>query len=1257
MILLLIPAIIAVLTLTTFFSLQVTSEAQKEATYEQTLHSARAYAEQFNAQLSDNLVISRTFSSVLDKKSGMTREEVLDIQHALLNSTSMAIGVGVIFEPETFDRQDARYANTPGHDATGRFATYWNRLNGSESLIPVVDIETSDWYTIPKTTMKEVVMEPLLYEDVLMTSYITPIIRNHTFTGTVGIDVALKSIDQTVRKVKIFDTGYAFLVSNKGVFVSYPRNEFIGTVSLNNLSQENNNPELAKMADDIYKGREGYIETIDPLNQKNVVMFYSPIKTGNWSMVMVAPTGEMLGGVMMLGRIMLLIGIFSIVVIGGIVILVARNLSQPIIAMSRAANQIASGNLDIYVPDQNGELGILANAFNDMAAQLRDLISNFESKITELQNTQAALQTSEERLRLTLDAANDGIWDLNLITGLSIFSPRWYTMLGYEPGELTPSYDTWRSLVHPEDLKWVEKQLSEHLLTQDESYTVEFRMKTRQGGWLWIFSRGKVIERDHEGHPVRMVGAHTDITNLKRTQEELAKKHEELVASYEELSTNEEELRHQYDVLRTTENTLRQTTEYLENLITYANVPIMVWNPEFTITRVNHAFENLTGNKSEEVVGKPIEILFPPEKISHSKRLLETTQAGVRWDTVELEILHQNGTNRTVIWNSSTIYTPDGFTPVATFAQGQDVTFQRILEKENEYSVIQIQKNLAQLSILNDQIRNPLTIILGSAEMSDDPGIISTIAEQTRRIDETVTQLDLRWMESEKILSMLRKNYQIYASPTAAHIMEDHEVITSSRRVSNDNACSSFISQKLLVEEVEAELYTILDSIEALIYVADLETYEILYLNRTGRNLFGEIAGKKCYLTIQKGQKSPCSFCNNSLLTDQFGPTGVHMRIYQNTRNSRWYDCRDRAIRWSDGRLVHLQIATDITEQKKKDDTLRESEEKYRLLVDHSNNVIFCVDKNGYFTFVNEVFASTLGKSVDDFTGKSFWDVYPNEHADQRYEVTRRVFLSGKTESVEMVVSLPDKNLIYLAMINPVKDADGKVILVLVNGTNITEFKQVEKSLLQANQRLNLLSSITRHDILNKISIILGYLEVAEGQIEQNEMNNLIGKIGSATKAIQSQIEFTHVYQNLGTHLPYWQKLDSVMPWSHLPETIGLIADVPFVEIFADPLLERVFFNLIDNSVRHGEKVTEIRVFTRRSDNGLIIVWEDNGIGIREAEKGKIFERGFGKNTGLGMFLIREILSLTDILIQETGKEGEGVRFEILVPFGKFRMK
>ena len=111
-----------------------------------------------------------------------------------------------------------------------------------------------------------------------------------------------------------------------------------------------------------------------------------------------------------------------------------------------------------------------------------------------------------------------------------------------------------------------------------------------------------------------------------------------------------------------------------------------------------------------------------------------------------------------MLWNSSTIYDTDGKSPVATIAQGRDITGERLLEEGKRAATLQIQENIAKLAILNDGIRNPLTIIAMIAEMSDNTEVVRGIEQQIQRIDDMVTSLDREWVNSEKILLYLRKN-------------------------------------------------------------------------------------------------------------------------------------------------------------------------------------------------------------------------------------------------------------------------------------------------------------------------------------------------------------------------------------------------------------------------------------------------------------------------------------------------------------------
>jgi len=203
---------------------------------------------------------------------------------------------------------------------------------------------------------------------------------------------------------------------------------------------------------------------------------------------------------------------------------------------------------------------------------------------------------------------------------------------------------------------------------------------------------------------------------------------------------------------------LKETNSFLENLINHANVPIIVWDPSFTITRINHAFELLIGKPADEIVGKKLETLFPHDEAERSMRLIRTTLEGVRWETAEIPLLHKDGEIKTVLWNSATIYDPDGMTPRATIAQGRDITAERQLEREKDEAAAQIQENIAKLAILNDGIRNPLTIIATFTEMAADTQTADLILAEISRIDEMVNSLDREWIKSEKILNFLKKH-------------------------------------------------------------------------------------------------------------------------------------------------------------------------------------------------------------------------------------------------------------------------------------------------------------------------------------------------------------------------------------------------------------------------------------------------------------------------------------------------------------------
>jgi signal transduction histidine kinase/DNA-binding NarL/FixJ family response regulator len=243
---------------------------------------------------------------------------------------------------------------------------------------------------------------------------------------------------------------------------------------------------------------------------------------------------------------------------------------------------------------------------------------------------------------------------------------------------------------------------------------------------------------------------------------------------------------------------------------------------------------------------------------------------------------------------------------------------------------------------------------------------------------------------------------------------------------------------------------------------------------------------------------------------------------------------------------------------------------------------------------------------------------------------------------------------------NALRDSQNKLIGAVHIARDITERQQAEKALRQANNKLSLLSSITRHDIRNQLTVIFGFLEILKATAGDEEMLSFIGKIQDSARTILRQVEFSRDYQEIGVREPQWFDAEQVIQnAAGMLDTgdVQVLVQTGSAKIHADPLLEKVFYNLIENAVHYGGGgLTTIHFYTKETDTGLTLICEDNGAGIAQDVKELIFKQGYGRNTGYGLFLIREILHITGITIQETGVMGQGARFEMHIPGTSYRM-
>jgi PAS domain S-box-containing protein len=286
-------------------------------------------------------------------------------------------------------------------------------------------------------------------------------------------------------------------------------------------------------------------------------------------------------------------------------------------------------------------------------AQLSAELTQLREHVAELETALAAHQQAESPRAATLEARRDNQAHLHHPNSVAHFG-RWEL----SPAERKVRGSAGASAIY--DLPGEEWSLAEvqsrplpeyramldaaltNLIEHQQPYEVEFRIRRPGDGQV------RDIQSIAEYDPDRRVvcGAIHDITAHKQA-----------------------------------ETALRETNAYLENLIDYANAPIIVWDPHFRITRFNHAAEFLTGRTEAEVVGQSLEMLFPPALAENSMALIRKTVSGERWETVEIEIRHRDASTRTVLWNSATLFAPDGQTPIATIAQGQDITARKRAEE------------------------------------------------------------------------------------------------------------------------------------------------------------------------------------------------------------------------------------------------------------------------------------------------------------------------------------------------------------------------------------------------------------------------------------------------------------------------------------------------------------------------------------------------------------------------------------------------
>lgn len=307
-------------------------------------------------------------------------------------------------------------------------------------------------------------------------------------------------------------------------------------------------------------------------------------------------------------------------------------------------------------------------------------------------------------------------------------------------------------------------------------------------------------------------------------------------------------------------------------------------------------------------------------------------------------------------------------------------------------------------------------------------------------------------------------------------------------------------------------------------------------------------------------------------------------------------------------------------------------------------------DMDGRVIAANVAAAEVFGVAERDLSGQPVGRfISDTAYASIRTTVTEQ----GRFSDLEAVPGGKKDRVLSIAG-TPVNDPDGEPAGVVLIIRDITGRKAAETALRTANQKLSLLSQLTCHDIGNDVTVLSWYLSLLTEDGVRPDGDVYLSRSVESVERIKKHLQFSREYQMIGVYQPVWQPLETMIEHAvsaiHQPGIEISIRAAP-VEVYADPLSPKVVYNLLENALRHGGGVTRIRITTdEQTDGTLVVAFEDDGMGVRDGEKEKIFDYGYGKNTGFGLAFSRDVLSVTEIAIREAGTAGQGARFELLVP-------
>jgi len=310
-----------------------------------------------------------------------------------------------------------------------------------------------------------------------------------------------------------------------------------------------------------------------------------------------------------------------------------------------------------------------------------------------------------------------------------------------------------------------------------------------------------------------------------------------------------------------------------------------------------------------------------------------------------------------------------------------------------------------------------------------------------------------------------------------------------------------------LFSQINERLLKILDDLDAIVYVIDIESYEILYINKHGNALWGDILGKKCWMSIRKNQIGPCNNCNNqTMLTSD--AEGFHKESYIEPIKNKWLDSRGHVIQWVGGRKAKLSIALDVTEQKRMEEALLEGEQMFRSIINNAPAIIYTMTLEGYYSFVSSSWTEFLGHDTSEVEGRYFREFLHPEDVGIYQDFIEKVVETRSTQKkVHYRMKHKDGSWHwYSSSGSVIEDKDKNILFYIGIASDITEQVEYQDKILKSNQELEAaLEEII--SIEEELRMQFEQLEKQERELRDSRqlLEDIIGFLPDATFVIDKE--------------------------------------------------------------------------------------------------------------------------------------------------------